>query len=336
VSDTEKALLTAITTDPDDDVPRLAYADYLDERGDQPPGDRATFIRVQVEADRELNALSGWKRIDEESRRFWADPERRYYGYKPPTERVGRRKPRPVPPTAFDRGQELLARYEETWVEPFDPWLRRYSDSRIEDGYLNFRRGFLHRFTMTVKGFRDHAAELFARAPVVELWFPEMGDQYGELAGRPELARVRSLDLRDALPMSDGLEGMEQLLRSPRLAGLRSLTMDGPPCVRRAEPPGHRALLGPHHLVALERLDLTSDVQDEFVRALAESARLPALTTLLMPQATIGAETATALAESRGLAAVRLLDLSLASVSPKARQKLVERFGDWVRFKKGR
>src|SRR5262245_50924679 len=132
VANIEKSLLTAITTDPDDDVPRLAYADYLDERGDQPSADRAALIRFQVQADRELNALSGWKRVDEESRRFWADPSRRKYGYEPPTEQVGRRKPRPAPPTAFDRGQELLDRYEGTWAEPFDPWLRRYSDSSIE------------------------------------------------------------------------------------------------------------------------------------------------------------------------------------------------------------
>jgi uncharacterized protein (TIGR02996 family) len=335
MSDTEKSLLTAIATNPDDDLPRLTYSDYLDERGDQPSADRAAFIRLQVEADRELNALSGWKRADEESRRFWADPERRYYGYKPPTERVGRRKPRPVPPTAFDRGQELLNRYEETWVKPFNPWLRRYSDSAIEDAYLNFRRGFLHRFTMTVKGFRDHAAKLFAQTPVVELWFPEVGSQYGELAGRPELARVRSLDLRENMSGSEDQDGMEQLLRSPHLAGLRSLTMDGP-LESGAAPRGLRALLGPHHLVALECLHLTSDVQDEFVRALAESARFPALTMLLIDQATIRAETAVALADSRGLARVRLLDLSRATVAPRARQTLKERFGDGVRFKKGR
>ncbi|MBP3960384.1 TIGR02996 domain-containing protein [Gemmata sp. G18] len=42
----EAALLRAIHTDPDDDTPRLVYADWLDEHG-QP--ERAEFIRVQVE-----------------------------------------------------------------------------------------------------------------------------------------------------------------------------------------------------------------------------------------------------------------------------------------------
>lgn len=43
---TETALLRAICADPDEDTPRLAFADYLDETGDP---DRAAFIRAQVE-----------------------------------------------------------------------------------------------------------------------------------------------------------------------------------------------------------------------------------------------------------------------------------------------
>jgi len=46
---TESALLAAIVATPDDDLPRLVYADWLDEH-DQP--ERAEFIRVQCEAAR--------------------------------------------------------------------------------------------------------------------------------------------------------------------------------------------------------------------------------------------------------------------------------------------
>ena len=42
----EAALLRAICADPDEDTPRLALADYLDENGNP---DRAAFIRAQVE-----------------------------------------------------------------------------------------------------------------------------------------------------------------------------------------------------------------------------------------------------------------------------------------------
>ena len=41
---TDEAFLKAILADPDDDAPRLIYADWLDEHGD---GDRAEFIRAQ-------------------------------------------------------------------------------------------------------------------------------------------------------------------------------------------------------------------------------------------------------------------------------------------------
>jgi uncharacterized protein (TIGR02996 family) len=44
-----EALLQAILENPDDDAPRLVYADWLDEHGD---ADRAEFIRVQCELAR--------------------------------------------------------------------------------------------------------------------------------------------------------------------------------------------------------------------------------------------------------------------------------------------
>jgi uncharacterized protein (TIGR02996 family) len=46
---TDADLLRAVIEFPDDDTPRLAYADHLEETGDP---DRAAFIRVQCEAER--------------------------------------------------------------------------------------------------------------------------------------------------------------------------------------------------------------------------------------------------------------------------------------------
>src|SRR4051794_8966487 len=42
-------LLRAVLDDPDDDAPRLVYADWLDDHGAH---DRAEFIRVQIELAR--------------------------------------------------------------------------------------------------------------------------------------------------------------------------------------------------------------------------------------------------------------------------------------------
>jgi uncharacterized protein (TIGR02996 family) len=46
------ALKLAIAADPDDDLPRLAYADWLEEQGDERDRQRAAFIRVQLQLAR--------------------------------------------------------------------------------------------------------------------------------------------------------------------------------------------------------------------------------------------------------------------------------------------
>src|SRR5437868_5364079 len=45
----EDAFWKAVLADPDDDLPRLAFADWLEESGDEDERARAEFIRVQLE-----------------------------------------------------------------------------------------------------------------------------------------------------------------------------------------------------------------------------------------------------------------------------------------------
>lgn len=52
MTDTESALLRAIAALPDEDTPRLVYADCLDETGDAGASARAEFVRAQVRAAR--------------------------------------------------------------------------------------------------------------------------------------------------------------------------------------------------------------------------------------------------------------------------------------------
>jgi len=49
------ALLQAVIAAPDDDLPRLVFADFLEESGHPANVARATFIRLQIEAEREAN-----------------------------------------------------------------------------------------------------------------------------------------------------------------------------------------------------------------------------------------------------------------------------------------
>jgi uncharacterized protein (TIGR02996 family) len=50
MSDTERSLLDAVLENPDDDLPRLVYADFLEEHEDST---RAEFIRAQISISRE-------------------------------------------------------------------------------------------------------------------------------------------------------------------------------------------------------------------------------------------------------------------------------------------
>jgi uncharacterized protein (TIGR02996 family) len=89
---TGDALLQAVIENPEDDTPRLVYADWLDETGGPEEADRAEFIRVQCR----LTALAD------------DSPER---------------------PELAKREKALLRRYAKRWAQPYreliDWWLFR-------------------------------------------------------------------------------------------------------------------------------------------------------------------------------------------------------------------
>lgn len=60
VTDERDAMLAAIAADPADDVRRLAFADFLDERDAREDRDRAEFIRVQIRIAQLEREGRGW------------------------------------------------------------------------------------------------------------------------------------------------------------------------------------------------------------------------------------------------------------------------------------
>jgi uncharacterized protein (TIGR02996 family) len=62
-----KAFLQEIILHPDDDTPRLVYADWLDEHGDP---DRAEFIRIQCELAKGVKDLERRRRLRDWQRTF--------------------------------------------------------------------------------------------------------------------------------------------------------------------------------------------------------------------------------------------------------------------------
>src|SRR5262249_25046079 len=57
----EKAFLQAVLDKPDDDAPRLIYADWLEEHGDGP---RAEFIRLQCQLARRDEFDPDWRALN--------------------------------------------------------------------------------------------------------------------------------------------------------------------------------------------------------------------------------------------------------------------------------
>jgi uncharacterized protein (TIGR02996 family) len=94
---TEEALLAAIWESPHDDLPRLVYADFLEETGDPAKAARAEFIRVQCELARmeEFDGRRGpLEGVEKELLGTWGESFRPYL----PSETTGVR---------YDRGFAL-------------------------------------------------------------------------------------------------------------------------------------------------------------------------------------------------------------------------------------
>ena len=60
--DDRLAVMAAIVANPDEDTPRLAFADWLQEHGDGHDRARAEHIRVQIDATRHEFESAAWKR----------------------------------------------------------------------------------------------------------------------------------------------------------------------------------------------------------------------------------------------------------------------------------
>lgn len=157
------ALLKAILTAPDEDTPRLIYADWLDENG-QP--ERAELIRVQIELSR---------RLGENSREEIVESDRDLV-------------------RLCAREKTLLTLHREEWLAS----LRESGalESHITHG--QFRRGFVEIVWMPAGYFLKRADLLFRTCPVRELRITVAShSQLLELFASPHLARLETLDLSD-------------------------------------------------------------------------------------------------------------------------------------------
>jgi uncharacterized protein (TIGR02996 family) len=331
VSGHRDALLRAICENPRDDTPRLAFADWLDENGQEA---RAAFIRTDI-------AMALRAEWDTERLRWEEDCERKV------ASRAGHDAARST--THFPLLPDSL-----TWL----------------DGLVT-RRGFpwgirvaLHRVLL------DLAAELFAQYPIEFVSFLNTPHTPTQLVNASWFARLTGLefcsgrtsvgtlsrllntpvDLQELRLGGRAIDSarLESIFASPLPAKLRRLT------IRRGGTAVERAMLDAlanwptvHHLRTLELLEgvvvsdvyrigerlppgvtslnlRTSHMNSDRGIAFAARAGLAGLKVLNLASNPLGNAGATALFTSPHLAGLKVLDLSYCQVGDEALRALLD------------
>ncbi len=180
------AFLRAILDNPDDDAPRLIYADWLEEHGDP---EQAEFIRVQI-------ALAARK------------PAR------------GREANRNLV-ALLRREEELLTRHGEAWRGPVETG--RNLSLTFRRGFIEGVSAEAHRFVEVAEQLFRRAPVRHVRLfwPGTEQPY-ERARFVATVAAAPQLARLRSLDLSTCFIGSDGVRA---LAVCEYLGGLESLDL---------------------------------------------------------------------------------------------------------------
>ncbi len=229
------ALLRAICDHPDEDTPRLVYADWLDEQGGESNAARAEFIRIQI------------AEAEKARRKNMQSVGLRSYRIRPVHER------------------ELLRRYIGDWS--IDLPMRagvRYDNSSEDE---RFERGFpwqVH--APDVDTFLKIAPAMFAVAPITYLSLGNLKiGAARKLAESPHLARIRQW--QDVyLRRTDKM--LAEIGKSPHLANLREIDLTG----AQITAAGVRALLFAPAIRAVTRLCFSScEIGDEGVEVIAHS-----------------------------------------------------------------
>lgn len=184
--DDERALLATCAADPASNLPRLVYADWLDERGDLA---RAEFIRSSVAA---------------------ADPS------SDPAARA----------EAQSRANELLNAHRADWDRPLIALGVQPLGDAVEYPPVVYDRGLPVGVTVPVEVFLTQGEAIHAIAPTVtrlDLGSQQFGNAAAvRLAACPQLAWVTHLDLQSN---GLGDAGATALADSPHLSNLKHLEL---------------------------------------------------------------------------------------------------------------
>ena len=155
----EQALLAAVLARPDDDLPRLVYADYLEELGDEHLVARAEFIRLQC-------SLADPSESAHPNRAAWQIRER-----------------------------VLFLQFSQRWLAPLR---ERGQPLFTPRSHGQFRRGFVEVLWMPAGWFVDKARKIVSSCPARELRLTHVTpNDLQQLAVCEELRGFHTLDVSD-------------------------------------------------------------------------------------------------------------------------------------------
>ncbi|MFO0845576.1 MAG: TIGR02996 domain-containing protein [Gemmataceae bacterium] len=277
----DAAFLAAIRDEPDEDLPRLAYADWLDEHGQ---AERAEFIRVQVELShgvRDAGVSAGLLRRQREllagRREEWLGPLKRL-----------------APGAVFERGFVChVSMTAEKFLANAPKILAAHPITRLHFTQSADHLGALTR-CQRLEGMR--LLDLTANG-LAEVAGPLLG-------GCPYVSRLRSLVLFGNTLQPNGVRA---LAASPYLSELTSLDLAG----NDMGDYGVSAFTEAIGLPKLARLDLASNyVGTAGAEALARCTKLEQLSSLRLAYNRLTRADVEQLTQSRCLARVKVFDVT--------------------------
>jgi uncharacterized protein (TIGR02996 family) len=320
-----RAFLDAIREAPDDDAPRLVYADWLDDHGEPA---RAEFIRVQCErarlpayGERGAELWSRENELLEANGAAWLGPlaEKLHHD----TFRRGFPEDLTLcPEEMVALAKEFDARVPAGRVTLFGD----YNDPEIETLTTCLHMGWVAGLKFRYPPVTDTGLELVANAVNLQ-YLAELSVEMGHfttngmraLTTSPHREALRRLDLHHNRHHAAPPAAADALAAPGVLFRLRSLSLDS----YSLGPAGAAVLAGTANLAEVKDLRLPlNELGDEGAIALARSPHLRGLSSLHLTSNGVTSRSVRELADSPLLDGIRALDLAINKVGDEGAEAL--------------